>query len=95
MADSVLILSLFHTSNNSALLAIAAPLASALTITTPVGWTSADRVNVTWSAVNGDPQEFSIFLVNEAFHDTFGIANNVPPGAMEIDNLLLPVVPVT
>ncbi|THH08477.1 hypothetical protein EW145_g2687 [Phellinidium pouzarii] len=74
-------------------LAIVAPLVSALTITTPSGWTSGGLANITWTAVAGDPQTFSIELVNTVFHNSFGIANNVQTGAMQITNLELPIVP--
>ncbi|KLO04724.1 hypothetical protein SCHPADRAFT_808648, partial [Schizopora paradoxa] len=65
---------------------------SALTITVPSNLTSAGPATISWTAVAGDPQSFSIFLTNADFHNTFGIANNVPTGAMTI-SLTLPVVP--
>lgn len=78
--------------SNSTLFALAAPLASALQIVTPTDWTSADPVTLSWTAVNGDPQSFTVELQNDVFHKTFGIANNVPTADMSL-NLTLPVVP--
>ncbi|EJC98637.1 uncharacterized protein FOMMEDRAFT_149034 [Fomitiporia mediterranea MF3/22] len=76
----------------AASIALAAPLVSALTITTPTNWTSTGPAVITWSAVNGDPQTFSIELINNVFNRQFALANNVATGAMTL-SLTLPSVP--
>jgi len=40
--------------------------------------TSGGPVTITWTADSTDPDSCSFELVNEAFHDTFAIANNIP-----------------
>ncbi|KAI8981159.1 hypothetical protein BD414DRAFT_491842 [Trametes punicea] len=57
-----------------------APLASALTLQIPVDWHSSSEVNISWSNTPTDPP-FSLQLVNNIFHDTFSIANNLQPSA--------------
>ncbi|KAH9897901.1 hypothetical protein C8Q73DRAFT_682951 [Cubamyces lactineus] len=60
---------------------VLAPLASALTLQTPVDWHSSSQVNISWASTPTDPP-FSLQLANQnEFHDTFSIANNLNPSA--------------
>ncbi|KAI0660573.1 hypothetical protein C8Q70DRAFT_60702 [Cubamyces menziesii] len=60
---------------------VLAPLASALTLQTPVDWHSSSQVNISWASTPTDPT-FSLQLANtDEFHDTFSIANNLNPSA--------------
>ncbi|KAF9458027.1 hypothetical protein BDZ94DRAFT_1301476 [Collybia nuda] len=74
------------------LLALLAPLVAALTVEVPQNPKSSSPITIRWESQAGDPATFSIFLINEVFHDSFGIANNVVPELGEI-TLTLPVVP--
>ena len=74
-------------------LALAAPLVSALTVTTPTDWTNAGSVTVTWTAAAGDPQTFDVELINQQFNSQFALANNVQTSDGTI-SLTLPQVPV-
>jgi len=75
-----------------AVLAVAVPFASALTVDPITGANSGGQITITWSSAAGDPNTWSFFLVNPVFHDTFAIANTVnpQPGAL---NVTLPIVP--
>ncbi|EPQ60277.1 hypothetical protein GLOTRDRAFT_108878 [Gloeophyllum trabeum ATCC 11539] len=67
------------------------PLVSALTLQTPSGLTSAGPATISWTAESTDPP-FSLELVNQVFHNSFAIANNVQPGQGSL-SLTLPIVP--
>jgi len=54
--------------------------------------TSGGPVTITWTADSTDPDSCSFELVNEAFHDTFAIANNIPINTGSI-TVNLPAVP--
>lgn len=54
--------------------------------------TSGGPATITWTADATDPDSCSFELVNEAFHDTFAIANNIPIKTGSI-NVTLPIVP--
>ena len=73
-------------------LAVVAPLASALSVVTPTNWTSGNQAVLQWNPVAGDPQTFSVELVNTAFNNEFAIANNVPTGQLSLTTTL-PIVP--
>ncbi|KAF8890101.1 hypothetical protein BD779DRAFT_1785146 [Infundibulicybe gibba] len=75
------------------LLALVAPLVSALTINAPTDPTSGGSVTITWTTTSGDPPIFSIELMNTAFNNAFAIANNVDVSLGTI-TLTLPIVPV-
>ncbi|KAL5533608.1 hypothetical protein ACEPAG_68 [Sanghuangporus baumii] len=75
-------------------LALIAPLVSALTIETPTGWTSGGPATINWTAVQGDPQSFSIELINNAFNRQFALANNVATGSLSA-SMTLPIVPLS
>ncbi|KAH8111860.1 hypothetical protein DFH11DRAFT_553244 [Phellopilus nigrolimitatus] len=77
----------------AASLSLAVSLVSALSIQTPTNWTSGGPATISWTAVNGDTQTFSIELANTIFHNSFALANNVQTGALTL-NLELPIVPV-
>ncbi|KAL1742345.1 hypothetical protein HDZ31DRAFT_84213 [Schizophyllum fasciatum] len=66
---------------------------TALTINVPEDPKSSGEVTITWDADGNDPDTFSMYLTNEAFHNTFAIRNNVDPSWGEV-TLQLPVVPV-
>ncbi|KAG6863587.1 hypothetical protein C0993_010940, partial [Termitomyces sp. T159_Od127] len=75
------------------LLALAAPLAHALTLNIPQNPVSGGQVTVSWTSQAGDPDIFTLELVNEQFRETFAIANNVLTAQLSI-TLTLPVVPI-
>jgi hypothetical protein len=75
-----------------ALLALIAPLVSALTLHVPAEVRSQQPVTITWDTASTDPAQFTIQLVNEAFNDQFAIANNVDPNTGRI-TITIPVVP--
>ncbi|KAG0706656.1 hypothetical protein DFH29DRAFT_872184 [Suillus ampliporus] len=77
----------------AALAALALPLASALTLSTPTGVTTGGVVTLTWQATTADPSTFSIEMANTIFHNTFAIANNVQTSTGSL-TLTLPQVPV-
>ncbi|KAI9566300.1 hypothetical protein HD554DRAFT_2116999 [Boletus coccyginus] len=74
-------------------LALSLPLVSALTVNPPTDPTTGGTVTITWTASTSDPAYFSLELVNDAFHDTFAIANNVQT-ALGTLTIQLPQVPV-
>jgi len=59
-------------------LALVAPLVSALTLGTPSNVTSGGQITITWTAVPSDI-EFTLELANLVFRDQIAIANNVDP----------------
>jgi len=73
--------------------AIVAPLASALTLQVPVGPTSGGQVTIKWASDAGDPDTWSLELVNTVFHNAFAIANNVDPAPQQL-TITFPIVPV-
>ncbi|EDR01117.1 uncharacterized protein LACBIDRAFT_312424 [Laccaria bicolor S238N-H82] len=75
------------------LLAFVAPLVSALTVSNPTNPTSGGQMTISWTTAAGDPDSFSIELINTSFNNAFAIANNVDPSTGSI-TLTLPVVPV-
>ncbi|KIJ97037.1 hypothetical protein K443DRAFT_681822 [Laccaria amethystina LaAM-08-1] len=75
------------------LLALVAPLVSALTVNNPSNPTSGGQVTITWTTAAGDPDSFSIELVNTSFNNAYAIANNVDPSTGSI-TLTIPTVPV-
>jgi hypothetical protein len=78
--------------NKAALLSAILPLVAGLTLDYPKNLETAAPATITWNFQPSDPV-FSLYLVNEAFHDSFAIANNVLPTQGSID-ITLPVVPV-
>ena len=74
-------------------LVVAAPFANALSLTTPSGWTSGGAETVQWNSDPTDPNQWSLFLENMLFHNTYAIANSVNPTNGE-QNVSLPIVPV-
>ncbi|KAI0347987.1 hypothetical protein BDW22DRAFT_39938 [Trametopsis cervina] len=76
-----------------ATLAALAPFVNALTFTVPNNITSGGTVTITWTQASGDPDVWSLFLVNQVFHNTYGIANNVKNSDGTL-TLNLPAVPV-
>ncbi|THG99863.1 hypothetical protein EW026_g2571 [Hermanssonia centrifuga] len=75
------------------ILAVLAPLASALTFTTPTNWASGGFETVSWTTSAGDPSTFTVELSNPAvFNAALGILNNVNP-ALESQNFTLSIVP--
>jgi len=80
--------------NKVALLAVLAPLASALSISAPSGATSAGSVTINWSHdAPTDPAIWSLELINTIFRNNFAIANNVDDSVGSV-TLTLPAVPV-
>ncbi|KDR85922.1 hypothetical protein GALMADRAFT_132548 [Galerina marginata CBS 339.88] len=75
------------------LLALVAPLVSALTLDVPQNPTSGGSITIKWNSAPNDPDSWSFELVNTVFHNSFAIANNVNPTAGQL-TLTLPVVPV-
>lgn len=70
------------------------PLATSVILDTPAGpITSGEEVTITFTSEAGDPQVFSLELVNTELDLAFAIANNVPISAGEII-ITLPEVPV-
>ncbi|KAI9513102.1 hypothetical protein F5148DRAFT_1158736 [Russula earlei] len=68
------------------------PLVSALTFTTPSNVTSGGSTTISWTPDAGDPQVFSLELLNTVFHNSFAIANNVQTATGQI-TVNLPIVP--
>ncbi|KAI0803174.1 hypothetical protein BC629DRAFT_1492291 [Irpex lacteus] len=76
-----------------ATVALLSSVANALTFSTPTDVHSASPVTITWTPSDGDPSNWSLFLVNTAFHNTFAIANPVNNSAGTL-TVTLPAVPV-
>ncbi|KAA1471462.1 hypothetical protein DENSPDRAFT_880505 [Dentipellis sp. KUC8613] len=74
-------------------LVVLVPFVSALTLNTPSNLHSGGPATISWTSSSGDPTVFSLELVNEAFHDTFAIANNVQLNSGSA-SLELPSVPI-
>ncbi|PSS29669.1 hypothetical protein PHLCEN_2v2817 [Hermanssonia centrifuga] len=75
------------------ILAVLAPLASALTFTTPTNWASGGFETVSWTTSAGDPSTFTVELSNPVvFNAALGILNNVNP-ALQSQNFTLSIVP--
>jgi len=68
------------------------PLVHALQLATPTGLTSGGQTTITWTTAAGDPDTFSIELLNQVFNNAYAIANNVATTLGSI-TLTLPVVP--
>lgn len=66
-------------------------VATALQIQVPEEPTSDGEITIRWTPEAGDPNVISLQLTNEAFHDTYGIANNVPTADGEL-TLTLPTL---
>jgi len=75
------------------ILALVAPLASALVIQIPENPTSGGQITIKWTNEPNDPETWTFELINTVFNNAFAIANNVNPSASEL-TLTLPVVPV-
>jgi len=75
------------------ILALVAPLASALVVQIPENPTSGGQITIRWTNEPNDPETWSFELLNTVFNNAFAIANNVNPSASEL-TLTLPVVPV-
>ncbi|KAG6891630.1 hypothetical protein C0992_001315 [Termitomyces sp. T32_za158] len=75
------------------LVALVAPLAHALTLNIPQNPVSDGTVTISWTTQAGDPDFFTIELINQQFNNAFAIANNVNTGSLST-TLVLPVVPV-
>jgi len=76
-----------------ALLALVTPLVAGLTLQIPQNPTSGGTVTIVWTSAAGDPSTFTLELVNDVFHNSFAIANNVQPTTGQI-TIELPSVPV-
>ncbi|PFH47584.1 hypothetical protein AMATHDRAFT_50192 [Amanita thiersii Skay4041] len=83
--------------NKVAFFALVAPLVhAAFNIETPSNVRSASSITIKWTAEPTDPFSSPICsfeLFNDAFHDSFAIANNVPSLQGSL-TLTLPVVPI-
>jgi len=75
-------------------LTAAFPLVLSLTVTTPGSWKGNQTNTVQWTVQAGDPAVFSIELVNDQFHDTFALANNVDATKQSLD-IALPQIDQT
>ncbi|KAI0690735.1 hypothetical protein BC835DRAFT_162430 [Cytidiella melzeri] len=73
--------------------AFLASVANAITFTTPTDVHSASPVTISWTQDSSDPSTWSLYLVNEAFHNSFAIFNPVNGSAGSV-NLTLPTVPI-
>ncbi|KAI0059424.1 hypothetical protein BV25DRAFT_1871527 [Artomyces pyxidatus] len=69
------------------------PFVSALTFNVPTNLTSGGPATISWTQESGDPQTFSVELINVLFHNSFAIANNIQDTAGSI-SITLPSVPV-
>lgn len=70
-----------------------APLATSFILDTPAGaLISGEEVTIFFTKQPGDPETFSLELVNPGFEAAFAIANNVLTSAGDI-TLTLPEVP--
>ncbi|TEB27576.1 hypothetical protein FA13DRAFT_1816293 [Coprinellus micaceus] len=76
-----------------ALLTLIAPFASALTLHTPAQLTPLALATLTWDTAPGDPELFTLEIVNEEFNDAFAIASNIDSDQGSII-VIIPVVPV-
>ncbi|KAJ7810557.1 hypothetical protein B0H14DRAFT_3480531 [Mycena olivaceomarginata] len=87
---------MFATFKISAILALAAPLVSALNIIDVTGdFSIGGEITVTWSTSTSDPAgSFSIELFHQSFNDNYAIANNVDASTLS-KTMELPVVPTT
>lgn len=68
------------------------PLISALQLAIPQNPASGGSVNISWTPADGDPTTFSLELVNEVFHNSFAIGNNIPTNTGQL-TVTLPIVP--
>ncbi|KAJ7213912.1 hypothetical protein GGX14DRAFT_617769 [Mycena pura] len=77
-----------------AILALAAPLASALKIKEITGnFVIGGDINITWTTSNSDPAgSFTIELTHPSFNSKLAIANNVDASSLSLTNVELPVV---
>ncbi|KAK0451159.1 uncharacterized protein EV420DRAFT_724657 [Desarmillaria tabescens] len=72
---------------------LALPFVHALTVNNPnTTVSSAGELTITWTTSAGDPDTFSIELINQGFNRQFAIANNVDTDLQSI-TLSLPQVP--
>ncbi|EIM92417.1 uncharacterized protein STEHIDRAFT_143786 [Stereum hirsutum FP-91666 SS1] len=75
-------------------LLVLVPLASAtITLNVPSDLTSGGTTTITWTSESGDPDVFSLELVNQQFNNAFAIGNNIQTSDGTI-TLGLPAVPV-
>jgi hypothetical protein len=79
--------------NNPSALTFVVPLVSALTLNVPEKPSSGGQTTITWTTDTGDPTTFTLELLNNAFHDTFAIGNNVVTADKSL-SLELPIIPV-
>ncbi|KAI0305055.1 hypothetical protein BC826DRAFT_979704 [Russula brevipes] len=68
------------------------PWVSALQLTISQNATSGAPATVSWITASGDPPTFSLELLNEVFHNSFAIGNNIPSNAGQL-TVTLPIVP--
>ncbi len=69
------------------------PFVHALTVNSPnTTVSSAGEITVSWTTSAGDPDTFSIELINQGFNRQFAIANNVDASLQSI-TLALPQLP--
>jgi len=73
-------------------LALVAPLVSALTVSVADGATSGGNITINWTTDNGDPSTWTFELVNPSFNNAFALANNVDP-TLNTLTLQTPIVP--
>ncbi|KAK0200596.1 hypothetical protein DFS33DRAFT_169548 [Desarmillaria ectypa] len=72
---------------------LALPFVRALTVNNPsTAVSSAGELTITWTTSAGDPDTFSVELINQGFNRQFAIANNVDADLQSI-TLSLPQVP--
>jgi len=73
-------------------LALVAPLVSALTVSVASGATSGGNITINWTTDSGDPSTWTFELVNPSFNNAFALANNVDP-TLNTLTLQCPIVP--
>jgi len=77
-----------------AFLALVAPFASALDITSIVGnFVTGGSLLMTWTTTASDPTSFSVELFHASFQNTYAIATNVVTSTLS-KTMVIPVVPV-
>jgi len=73
-------------------LALVAPLVSALTVSVASGTTSGGNITINWTTTTGDPSTWTWELVNPAFNNAFALVNNVDP-SLNTMTIQCPIVP--
>jgi len=77
----------------ASLLALVLPLVHALQLSAPLNSASSGgSVTISWTTAPGDPESFSLYLVNDASRDSFRVATDVKSSAGTLE-IQLPAVP--